>query len=214
MHNRIYVRLEYFYIIRHKISGMFYAGSKYANKGHCHPDAFWNKDHIHGYFTCSSHIKKLIQTDGIDSFEIIEIIPRPMNDAREYEARFLMSFNAAKHDKWINKHNGNANFMNTPESVLKQSAAIRGVEKSAEHKAAISKSLTGRKQSKLTIEKRVAKNKGKQRSEEFKANLSKRMTGVKTNKGKIWINNGIESIMIDFTDSIPSGFIRGRIKTW
>lgn len=96
-------RLPYVYLIRHISSGKFYAGSRTSKT--CHPNDFWTS-----YFTSSKIVKDLIVKDGRDSFEILEIIPRPLDDALEYEVALLKSVNAAKSDRWLNRSNGAKNF--------------------------------------------------------------------------------------------------------
>lgn len=59
----------YTYIVRHKETGYFYYGCKFANDGYTHPELFWNKEHKHGYFTSSKLIHKMIDEYGIDAFE-------------------------------------------------------------------------------------------------------------------------------------------------
>ena len=96
---------EYVYLIQHKASGKFYAGSSY--KKNCHPSQFWTT-----YFTSSKIIKEIILTEGADAFEACYISIRPNNDAREFEAEFLKSVNAARNSDWLNRNNGGAKFKN------------------------------------------------------------------------------------------------------
>lgn len=98
-------KLEYVYLIRHKDSGRFYCGCQYGNK--CHPNNFWVT-----YFTSSRIIKTILEVEGLDSFEVLEIIPRPLNDAIEYESALLQSVDAAHSDKWFNVCNGHKLFRN------------------------------------------------------------------------------------------------------
>ena len=71
----------YFYKIKHIPSGKIYVGSQYGKKSD--PSKLWVE-----YFTSSKHIKQLIESDGKDSFELIDIKTR--NDAREYEQKYLL----------------------------------------------------------------------------------------------------------------------------
>jgi hypothetical protein len=71
----------YFYKIKHKPSGKIYVGSQYGKKSD--PSKLWVE-----YFTSSKHIKQLIESDGKDSFELIDIKTR--DDAREYEQKYLL----------------------------------------------------------------------------------------------------------------------------
>ena len=71
----------YYYLIRHKPTGKYYAGSQYGKNSD--PDNL-----LKTYFTSSKIVKKLIEKDGLDSFEIEFIDCRV--DAREYEQQYLM----------------------------------------------------------------------------------------------------------------------------
>lgn len=103
-------RQEYFYIIQHKASGRFYAGSKYAEIGYVHPDQFWNSDHKFPYYTSSKIIKKIRLEEGDEAFFVCFISPRLNDDAREFEAEFLNSINAASSGEWFNLTNGDEKF--------------------------------------------------------------------------------------------------------
>ena len=71
----------YYYLIKHKPSGKYYAGSQYGKNSD-------PKNLLTTYFTSSNLVKQLIEKDGVESFEIEYIDCRP--DAREYEQKFLM----------------------------------------------------------------------------------------------------------------------------
>jgi hypothetical protein len=71
----------YFYLIKHKTSNMYYAGSQYGKNSN-------PNDLLKTYLTSSKKVKKIIENDGIDSFEIEYIDIR--SDAREYEQKYLM----------------------------------------------------------------------------------------------------------------------------
>lgn len=94
---------EYFYLIQHKVSGKFYAGSSYRKN--CHPTQFWTS-----YFTSSKTVKRIILEDGEDSFSVCYIGVRSNDDARDFEAAFLKSINAAGNSEWINNSNGHSSF--------------------------------------------------------------------------------------------------------
>ena len=91
-------KLEYVYLIMHKNSGRVYVGSRSAKN--CNPDEFWTT-----YFTSSKVIKKIINDEGRDSFEVLEIIPRPLCDAVEYENAILRSADRILFDPWHFKRN-------------------------------------------------------------------------------------------------------------
>ena len=88
----------YFYIIKHKPSGKKYAGSRWQKN--CHPSELLQKN---GYTTSSEYVNLLIQNDGIESFEIVDIIET--ESAYEYETKFLIENDCAQSEQWINKHN-------------------------------------------------------------------------------------------------------------
>lgn len=183
------IRCEYFYLIRHKASGKFYAGSSY--KKTCNPDQFWKT-----YFTSSKIIHSIINDEGKDSFEILEIIPRPLDDARLYEQVFLTSVDAKSNSMWFNKTNGNQHAnIGSPsyETRLKQSNKMKNKPLSDLHRQKLSEAGKGRVFSaehklKLSISHKgkISPNKNKQSpnkgipiSEETKAKISL------SNKGKI-----------------------------
>ena len=167
--------LEYFYLIRHKASGKFYAGSKYAKKQFIHPDQFWNPNWIgpgKPYYTTSKIIKKLILDEGLNSFEVLELIPRPNGDALLYETVFLTSFDAKNSDMWFNRNNGSVKFRcsgHTDDTRRKMSISHTG--KSSGAKGMIV-SAEMRLHLSLMNKGKVAWNKGLITSDETKKKLS------------------------------------------
>ena len=174
-------RLEYFYLIRHKKSGKFYAGSKYAKKQFIHPDQFWNENWNgpgKAYFTTSKKIKKIVDEEGNSAFEVCVISSRPNNDAREFESCFLNTINAAIDLDWINYSNGSSNFRcdKFSEKAKKNiSLAMTGKYKAPmakEAKEKISMSLRGRQVTILTDDSKISKSQllrlGKNWDKEFR----------------------------------------------
>jgi hypothetical protein len=90
--------MPYFYIIKHKISGKQYAGSRWMSG--CHPSELLQVD---GYYTSSNTVHSLIDSDGLESFEIVDIVI--LDDPYTYETHFLKENNCAESDNWLNKHN-------------------------------------------------------------------------------------------------------------
>lgn len=88
----------YFYIIKHIPSGKLYAGSRWAVG--CYPEELLKPD---GYLTSSTSVHKLIEKDGLNSFEIVG--SEEMDDPYEYETKFLQDNDCANSIKWINLHN-------------------------------------------------------------------------------------------------------------
>lgn len=86
---------SYFYIIRHKPSGMRYAGARWSARAE--PDDLWKT-----YFTSSKTVQRLIDIDGKDSFEIETIVTEfKGKTALEYETEFLQE-NLG--EGWLNSH--------------------------------------------------------------------------------------------------------------
>jgi hypothetical protein len=56
-----------------------------------------------GYTTNSKKINQIIEEHGIETFEVVKI--RLVEDAYDYETRFLRKVNAAKNKKFYNGHN-------------------------------------------------------------------------------------------------------------
>jgi hypothetical protein len=111
------IYMPYFYIIRHKETGKQYAGSRWA-KG-CHPSEFMQKG---GYTTSSIIINSIIEREGVDVFEIIEIItldeliiPFSVQSVYQYETWFLNEYNCATSPDWYNKHNNEGMVFGTAE---------------------------------------------------------------------------------------------------
>lgn len=93
----------YFYIIKHKPSGMMYAGARWAAR--CHPDELLQPN---GYKTSSTLVHTLIERDGLDSFEIIRADSNLDGlTAYEYETSFLQAMACSKSEEWINTHDNN-----------------------------------------------------------------------------------------------------------
>ncbi len=81
----------YFYIIRHKETGKYYAGSRTAKN--FKPNELLKEG---GYHTSSTIVKEIISTTGLNSFEVVRIktFDTP-SEAYDYETRFLKKINAA-----------------------------------------------------------------------------------------------------------------------
>lgn len=102
------IGIPYFYIIKHKPTGKFYAGCKINLKADSS-----NLMTKTGYQTTSKIIKNLIKTSGLESFEILRI--KHFNEpelALNFETRFLTKVNAAENPMFFNRHNGGKKFYN------------------------------------------------------------------------------------------------------
>lgn len=105
--------VPYFYIIKHLPSNRQYAGAKWGRDAD--PTILLKPD---GYLTSSNKIKSLIDSDGLESFEILEIVTE-FNDKHpyDYETNFLVTNRCAESDIWINGHNNHLFSLGTPEYV-------------------------------------------------------------------------------------------------
>ena len=166
--------IPYVYLIGWKSLDTWYCGVRYR-KG-CHPSDLWKT-----YFTSSSHVKKFRELHGEpDHIEIL----KEFEDFREallFEEQKLREFDVLNKDNWLNRNiNGNYHFNHlgcnhSEETKKKISKANKGRiftkehkmnlmgPKSEEAKRKMSESkkgkpsnMKGKKQSKETIEKRIA----------------------------------------------------------
>lgn len=169
----------FFYIIRHKPSGRLYGGIKYSKKKYakCDSSKFMTK---FGYQTSSEYVKEIINSEGLDSFEIDRIKHfKTPEEVRKYEKKFLTKVNAAGHENFLNKSNGGGeNYVNSLESIEKARLKRIGGRRSDETKLKMSKAqmgrALGRKASDETKLKMSLARKGKPKgpmSEEAKANM-------------------------------------------
>ena len=96
------------------------------------------------------------------------------------------------------------NHIVSEETKAKISAATKGKKRTEEQRARASAAMTGKKRKPHTEETKAkirAGNKGKKHT-------SKKI-GIAT-KGKLWYNNGIETVM-RYEGEQPEGFVRGRV---
>jgi hypothetical protein len=105
----------------HIPSGKYYAGCKINAKANS-SDLMTST----GYKTTSKIVKRLIKTDGLESFKILKIKHFTTADlAIQYETRFLCKVKAADNCKFLNMHNGGRNFVNKGGYKLKESTKIK-----------------------------------------------------------------------------------------
>lgn len=134
----------YTYLIKHIPSNKFYYGVRYA-KG-CDPKDLWVN-----YFTSSKHIKRLIELDGKNSFEIqIRKTFSDANKARIWENKVLNRLNVINRSDFINKSN---NISISPEAAA---SAMKGKHQSEKQKLIVNqigKANLGRKHTEETRKK-------------------------------------------------------------
>ena len=138
-------RTPYFYIIQHRKNKKLYAGSKWAEG--CHPSQLLK---VGGYTTSSNNINKILDEEGLESFEILLTLTENECgvDVFYYESRFLQQYKISERDNWYNEHD-NYSFnspYNSPkfkENMLKKYGAEYPTQvASIKDKISISKSNT------------------------------------------------------------------------
>lgn len=120
------------YIITHIPTGVKYYGARWK-KG-CHPNDLGST-----YFSSSKFMKRIISEEGVDNFhfEIRKIFQNAI-EAISWETKFLTRVDAARSNKWFNKHNnqGTPKFVNVGGYKLSERAKQNMRKpKSPEHKA-------------------------------------------------------------------------------
>lgn len=154
--------LPFTYCITHLKTNRKYYGSRYA-KG-CHPN-----DLGITYFTSSKIMKSTIISEGIENFKFeIRKTFTTIDKCRSWEHRVLVKLNAAKSDKWFNKHNGGQKFYNIKNSdetrkkisdTHKLNGKLKGIPKSEKVKKAVAESNSKRvftEEQRKKISKRVS----------------------------------------------------------
>lgn len=171
----------YVYIVKFKPTGQLYIGSRTAKN--CHPRDLWVK-----YFTSSVHVKKLLNEHGSHSFSvrIIKVFSDRL-EARQYESTILKKCDAAKSVRFLNRSNGDGNFIctgHTEETKKKLSVLGKGKSKSELMKSRLSTTNKNRKCAEETKEKISIKAKTRVRhkwghhTEEGKRNISMSKKGI------------------------------------
>lgn len=178
MPNTIYrPHTPFTYFIRWSKLKMNYYGAKYAQG--CHPDDLWTS-----YKTSSKPVKEFLKKHGDPDIIIVDKTFDTAKEAKDYESRFLASFDAAKNPNWLNRTNDNVNFYSTGPFSEEHRSKLKG-PKSEEHRANMKKSwnLRGPVSDETRAKMSVAKlgkepwNKGIPQSDETKAKISKSKVG-------------------------------------
>jgi hypothetical protein len=102
--------LPFTYCITHIQTNKRYYGCRYAIG--CHPNDLGTT-----YFTSSKIMKSIIISEGLEnfSFEIRKTFSS-VEKCRSWEHRVLTKLDAAKSEKWFNRHNGGEKFCNIKHS--------------------------------------------------------------------------------------------------
>lgn len=94
------IYIPYFYIIQDKRNGIYYAGAKYGKDSN--PKNFMT---VRGYQSSSNTILNIIETFGIDTFDIRKIKTfKNQKEAIHYETRFLKKVKARTNKMFYNLH--------------------------------------------------------------------------------------------------------------
>ena len=129
----------YTYLIKHKPSGKVYYGFRSANKVNPYDD-LWKQ-----YFTSSPKVQHLIETTGVDSFDVeVRKIFETKEQASVWETKVLRRCKVLTDDRWINQ-NIAGYVVPTEESNRKISEFHKDKPKTKEHKQNLSKSQKGSK---------------------------------------------------------------------
>ena len=88
-----------------------------------HPSEFWDT-----YFTSSAIVHALIEENGVNSFEIIEITPYINGGAYEAETQFLIENNCSASNDWLNMSNNEFSKCHMSDLVKSRMMAKYGVE--------------------------------------------------------------------------------------
>lgn len=113
-------RVPYTYLVRHKPTGKVYYGCRFARG--CRPDDLWKT-----YFTSSKHVKKLIEVDGKDSFEVeIRKVFSDIDSCRIWESKVLTRMKVIRRVDFLNRTNNRSVH---PEDAKKGPLAQTGIPK-------------------------------------------------------------------------------------
>jgi len=148
-------------------------------------------------YVCSSKVMLKEYKNNSYIFKRSIIAHGTESDIRHLETVLLKKLDAAKSDEFYNLIN----------HAFPQKT---GWNHSLEARAKISAAGIGNKRSCGPSERKKIANSRKRHTEEHKARIHIWAAGNKSNTGKIWINNGSDSIMFNKNQQIPEGYSIGR----
>jgi hypothetical protein len=207
----------YTYLIKHIPTGKVYYGLRYA-KG-CHPKDFWVK-----YFTSSKDVRAMITKYGKDSFvpEIRRVFTDPIH-AIKWELTVLRRMKVLQRTDFINRNipGTTLRFILSEETKQKmrkpkpaefseglrgnkRACVTKGVPKTKEHSANISKGKKGKNFG------RVGKNAPRYGQVKSVEELLKMSLSMKKKK---WMNNGVNCAFVEPDDIdvyLARGYNMGR----
>lgn len=154
-------------------------------------------------YVCSSKYMKKEYKESPELFTRQIIAYGTEDDIRNLETTVLTALDAANDEQFYNLSN-----YARPRKT--------GWRHSPYSKQKISEAGHGNKRSCGPSERKRVANTGKRRTDEQRARVHLWTKGNKSNTGRVWINNGQHSTMINQSQSIPDGYTLGRGKknTW
>jgi len=189
-------RVPYTYLIKHKLTGKVYYGSRYARG--CHPNDLWKK-----YFTSSKDIQFYIKKYGRSSFEY-EVRKTFTNifKCQEWEYKVLKRLNAVDRDNFINKSNGDG--LIRTKNWLSKKAYERFLKlTSLGHKG-----IPETKETKKNISEGVKKNWVVRKSKNTYNEYCKKI-GLINSKYR-WYTDGKNNVRLKIGKKPPKSYTRGR----
>ena len=223
--------VPYTYFLYHNPTGFKYYGVKFSKRAN--PELFWVPG---GYYSSSVKVKELIEQYGADSFRA-EVRKKftCVEDAVQYEYRFLRKVNAVSKNDWLNQCAISDKFYCimseearkvSSERMKKQ---MKNFKPSAESNQRRSNTLKGKVVTEETRKKmsEVQKNRSAEQEQARRDKIRKHATGrghsdeVKQALSSIvsqtrWVNNGTEQKKVhidDLENAINNGWTNGRILT-
>jgi len=171
------------------------------------------------YWSSSKYVKEAILKYGKTYFKkkVLKVF-HEAKDAMLHESQLHEKFNVDKNPLFFNKCKSTVWGFRSTGLVLsgKTYEEIHGVEKAK--KLREKRSIDMKKHRALNPNSVKGKNNpnyGNKWSEEKRKEFASRRQGDKHPAfGSMWINNGIISKKISKNEPIPSGWIKGRIRTW
>lgn len=114
----------YFYVICHLASRKYYAGCKFGKDAD--PSNFMRPN---GYTTSSTAINKIIEQEGLESFEVVMLLTEEElgTDVYQFETNFLRENKISSDPNWFNCHDNILAPFGTPEFKTMM-GKIHGVE--------------------------------------------------------------------------------------
>jgi hypothetical protein len=204
----------YYYLIKHKPSGKYYAGSQYGKNSN--PDNL-----LKTYFTSSKLVKELIEQDGVESFQIEYVDCRP--DAREYEQNYLMEvYKKYGREKFLEiylNRNLSPGILLTEEIIEKankkrkvsNSISAKKLLEEGRHNFQLNPNPSYKEENKKKISKRMKGNDyGSLRSmtDELRNKLAEKSKGNTNVRGTVWVVNKEGKRKRVLPNNIPEGYKR------